>query len=87
MVGVRSKTSFKRVAVTSIVLLIGVAIGRCSVFEADTIGQDRDQDQDGRKAFLSGGARSEKVLVEIEASLQRIEKRLEGMEAIMKERR
>ncbi len=67
------------------ILAIGIAIGRVTIDDQQSHAQDRQQDRAEQRTFLSGGARSERVLTEMNETLKRIEARLETMEGIMKE--
>lgn len=80
-----SARTIRRIATTTFVLGLGIVLGWVSSDLTTSHAQDRGQDDGERRAFLSGGARSEKVLGEIDATLRRIETRLESMEGIMKE--
>ncbi len=66
-------------------VLLGVAIGRCLDGPDTTLAQAPVPKS--RKAFLSGGARSEKILKDISETLKKIDGRVSNIEAHLTKRR
>ncbi|MFQ5734637.1 MAG: hypothetical protein ACE5KM_22105 [Planctomycetaceae bacterium] len=67
------------------VLTLGVVIGRFSSGPPESRAQTTNRAPKGRKAFLSGGERSEKVLREISGILKRMDTRVANIEKIMQQ--
>ena len=70
-------TSVRRLSLTAVIFILGLLTAHSSAYPTTLL---QSEDKKAPEAFLSGGARSEKVLIEILATLKQIDTRISNIE-------
>lgn len=74
-------STFRQLSLTAIIFVLGLLTAHSSAYPTTLM---QSEDKKAPEAFLSGGARSEKVLVEILATLRQIDTRISNIEDHLK---
>jgi hypothetical protein len=69
--------SIRQLSLATVIFVLGVLTAHSPVYSTTLL---QTEDRKSPEAFLSGGARSEKVLVEILATLKQIDTRISNIE-------
>jgi|LakMenEpi03Aug12_release.lakeMendotaPanAssembly.Ray.scaffolds.fasta_scaffold1099604_1 hypothetical protein len=70
-------SSIRQLSLATVIFVLGVLTAHSPVYSTTLL---QTEDRKSPEAFLSGGARSEKVLVEILATLKQIDTRISNIE-------